>query len=114
MNPYHDFTDSSLLRSLVLGDTSKELREELAARRVRRTTAQDNSDAKHNNITRVHAGDMLVTAPKKDVKGTCARCRNRTSGDKIFSRVDGNNRAITANAPTYCFSCYVHTYGSTD
>jgi hypothetical protein len=48
--------------------------------------------------------------PKKYFKsrhynGKCEQCGEVTPLDKIYSRVDGNNIAITYNAPYLCGKC---------
>lgn len=46
---------------------------------------------------------------KKDTH-KCAKCKSTCCGEHIYSWVDGNNAAITLNAPELCESCYAKTY----
>jgi hypothetical protein len=40
----------------------------------------------------------------------CSRCGKMFCAEHIYSRVDGNNRSITKNAPEYCAECYAIVY----
>ena len=59
-------------------------------------------------------GCIVEYKNKKELLGQfCKKCGKEFCGSHIYTRVDGNNRAITRNAPHYCGECYIKVYGST-
>ena len=42
--------------------------------------------------------------------GKCERCGERKTPNEVYQRVDGNNVAITRNAPYLCADCYLEEY----
>jgi len=51
-----------------------------------------------------------VSRVKKYSAVKCCRCGKYFCPKHIFTRVDGNNRSITKNAPEYCAACYKIVY----
>ena len=47
----------------------------------------------------------------KAVRHLCRDCHAPLCDKHAYSRVDGNNRSITVNAPVLCRECYTKRYG---
>ena len=55
-------------------------------------------------------GECGATVPLKRDRIACAKCAGRFCPRHIFSRIDGNNAAITKHAPRLCRPCYLAAY----
>ncbi len=55
-------------------------------------------------------GRKFSYKPRKS-PGKCENCGVKKPDSELFIRVDGNNGAITRNAPFLCKKCYVERYG---